>query len=254
VSEKRASLVIDPRFRGPDDSGNGGYVCGLVAIPAGGDTGGAAITVTLRVPPPLATALEVASNDGHATLRQGDTVIAEAAAADLDMDPVEPVPAPLAEAAQGDYPGLDLHPFPHCFVCGTDREPGDGLGLRPGRLADGTGRTACTWSPDATLAGAAGRVGAEIVWAALDCPGGWSAEIEGRPMVLGRMTARVADVPAIGEACVVMGRLLGTEGRKTWTASTVYGADGRELGRAHSTWITITRTAPSGPVGPHRGP
>jgi hypothetical protein len=36
-----------------------------------------------------------------------------------------------------------------------------------------------------------------------------------------------------------MGQLLGWEGRKTWTASTVYGTDGRELGRAHATWISI---------------
>jgi hypothetical protein len=79
-----------------------------------------------------------------------------------------------------------------------------------------------------------------VVWAALDCPGGWTAEIEGRPMVLGRMTALVAALPTPGEECIVMGRLLGTEGRKTWTASTVYGAGGRELGRSHATWISIT--------------
>jgi hypothetical protein len=36
-----------------------------------------------------------------------------------------------------------------------------------------------------------------------------------------------------------MGLLLGTEGRKTWTSTTAYGADGRELGRAHSTWIML---------------
>lgn len=236
----QARIVVDPRYCGPDDSGNGGYVCGLVATSAGGGAGGVAMTVTLRVPPPLATALDVDSHDGHATLRQGTTVIAEAAPADIDVEPVRPVPAPRAEAAETDYPGLDSHPFPRCFVCGTDREPGDGLRLRPGRLADGTGRTACTWTPDATLAGASGAVPAALVWAALDCPGGWSAEVEGRPMVLGRMTARVAAVPAVGETCVVMGRLLGGEGRKTWTASTVYGGDGRELGRAHATWIGVT--------------
>ena len=59
-------------------------------------------------------------------------------------------------------------------------------------------------------------------------------------MVLGRMTARVVALPEVGERCVVMGRLLGSEGRKVWTASTAYGADGRELGRAHATWITLT--------------
>jgi hypothetical protein len=59
-------------------------------------------------------------------------------------------------------------------------------------------------------------------------------------MVLGRMTARVFALPEGGEECVVMGRLLGADGRKTWTATSAYGADGRELGRAHSTWLSIT--------------
>ena len=36
------------------------------------------------------------------------------------------------------------------------------------------------------------------------------------------------------------GLLIGYEGRKTWTATTAYGADGRELGRASATWIAIT--------------
>lgn len=238
--DERATITIDPRFCGPDDSGNGGYVCGLVAGELDGGPGGPAVAVTLRVPPPLATPLELTRGNAGATLRHGDTLVAEAAQVELDVAPVAPVSAARAEAAEADYPGLHTHPFPRCFVCGPARDRGDGLALRPGRLADGSGRTACTWTPDPTLADDRGTVPAELVWAALDCPGGWSAEIEGRPMVLGRMTARIADLPAVGERCVVMGRLLGGEGRKTWTASTVYGADGRELGRAHATWIAIT--------------
>jgi len=93
------------------------------------------------------------------------------------------------------------------------------------------------------LADSAGLVATEFVWAALDCPGAWSAEMEGRPMVLGRMAARVDSVPSAGEECVVMGQLLGGEGRKTWTATTAYGADGRLLGLAHQTWITLPAPA-----------
>jgi hypothetical protein len=150
----------------------------------------------------------------------------------LDVAPVTPVGAAAAKEASRHYPGFAKHPFPQCFVCGPDRDPGDALRLFPGRLGDG--RTACVWSVTDEFAGRP-----ELVWAALDCPGGWSAEIEGRPMVLGRMTALVAALPEGGEECVVMGQLLGWEGRKTWTASTVYGTDGRELGRAHATWISI---------------
>lgn len=227
------TVTIDRRYRGPSDSGNGGYVCGRLAEHAGAVVGGSGAVVTLRNPPPLDTTLAVvADGDGTVRLLRGDTLVAEAARSRLEVDAVPPVEVEQARDASQHYPGFTVHPFPECFVCGPQREPGDGLRLFPGRLGDG--RTACVWevAPDV-----AGRP--EVVWAALDCPGGWSAEIEGRPMVLGRLTAAVAALPEAGETCVAMGRLLGAEGRKTWTASTVYGSDGRELGRAHATWITL---------------
>jgi hypothetical protein len=228
------TLQVDRRFRGPSDSGNGGYVCGLVAARTGASVGGSAAVVTLRRPPPLDTAMSVvAAGDGEVVLLHGDLTVAEGALSALDVDPVPPIAVGAARTASASYPGLVLHPFPECFVCGPARSPGDGLRLFPGRLGDG--RTACTWTVSAELSGRP-----ELVWAALDCPGGWTAEIEGRPMVLGRMTARVEALPDTGEECVVMGLLLGGEGRKTWTATTAYGADGRQLGRTHATWLTLS--------------
>jgi hypothetical protein len=180
--------------------------------------------------------MSVVARGGDVLLQQGDVTVAEGALSSLAVDPVPPVDEATARTASASYPGLVRHPFPECFVCGPARSPGDGLRLFPGRLGDG--RTACTWTVAADWAGRP-----EFVWAALDCPGGWSAEIEGRPMVLGRMTARMQALPSSGEECVVMGLLLGAKGRKTWTATTAYGADGRELGRAHATWLTIPRPA-----------
>ena len=78
-----------------------------------------------------------------------------------------------------------------------------------------------------------------MVWAALDCPGGWTLDIVGRPAVLGRITAQVDALPRVGEPCVVMGRLLRRSGRKGFSATTVYDGDGRVLGRAESVWIEI---------------
>lgn len=229
------TVTVLPRFRGPADSGNGGYVSGVLAGRAGAVVGGSAAVATLRLPPPLGTPLAVvADGDGGVRLMNGDAMVAEAARSRLDVEPVVPVDADRAREAAETFPGLRSHPFPECFVCGPDRDPGDALRLFPGRLGDG--RTACIWTVTDEFADRP-----ELVWAALDCPGGWSAEIEGRPMVLGRLTAAVADLPESGEECVVMGRLLGAEGRKTWTTSTVYGADGRELGRAQATWISISR-------------
>lgn len=231
------ALRVDRRFRGPSESGNGGYVGGLVAARVGASVGGSAVAVMLRSPPPLDTAMTVTTEGGGVRVMHRDVTVAEGARTSLTVGAVPPVAVATARAASANYPGLSQHPFPECFVCGPARAAGDGLRLFPGRLGDG--RTACTWTVAADLAERP-----ELVWAALDCPGGWSAGIEGRPMVLGRMAARVTALPTAGEECVVMGLLLGGEGRKTWTATTAYGADGRELGRAHATWLTIPANQP----------
>jgi hypothetical protein len=52
------SIIIDKRYCGPPNSGNGGYVCGRLAqhIPGGAE-------VTLRAPPPLEKSLDVVAMD-----------------------------------------------------------------------------------------------------------------------------------------------------------------------------------------------
>lgn len=230
------TLTVHSRFRGPAESGNGGYVAGRLATHLGGELSAGPVTVTLHSPPPLDVPLDVLSDENGAALRDGETIVAAAAVGDESLlDVVPAVPVDEARAAMGSFPGLTNHPFPECFVCGPQRRQGDGMRLFPGRLGDG--RTACVWDVTAELIDTVGT--AVVVWAALDCPSGWSAPIEGRPMVLGRMTAQVDGVPDDGESCVVMGRYLDNEGRKTWTRSTVHGQDGRILGRAHATWIAL---------------
>jgi hypothetical protein len=77
------------------------------------------------------------------------------------------------------------------------------------------------------------------VWAALDCIGGWAGDMEGRRMVLGRMTARVDRLPTAGRPHVVVGGARGPEGRKTFTASTLYDEEGQIVGSAEHTWIAV---------------
>jgi len=48
------TMTIPRRFRGPPNSGNGGYVCGMLARHITG-----AAEVALRAPPPLETGLSV---------------------------------------------------------------------------------------------------------------------------------------------------------------------------------------------------
>lgn len=242
-------LSVSARFNGPPESGNGGYVAGLLS----GRLKGGCATVTLRQPPPLERALQVtgASADSTPTpgpglaLYDGDALVAEVAAADEALveafEPVDPVSFELAaESSAAFFPGWGPeHPYPTCFVCGTERAEGDGLRLFPGLLPQRPGTTACPWVPDASLArDEDSYVRPEFVWAALDCPGGWTALATREPvLLLGRMTARIDALPYVGDRCVLMGRLLGQDGRKLRTATTLYDGDGRVAAHAEAVWI-----------------
>jgi len=227
---ERAGIRIERRFRGPVGSGNGGWTAGRLAVEYASAVGHVgAVQVTLRSPPPLDRELTLRRDEGGLSLLDGEVLVAHAVAGKAP-EPVEPVDLATARAAEQAYPGSQDHPFPECFVCGPDRSPGDGMRLTPGRTGDGS--TACTWTPQEAFDPA-------YVWSALDCPGAWTSDIAGRPMVLGRITALVDAVPETGRAHVVVGRHLGTTGRKTRTACSVYDPDGRVVGRAEHVWIAI---------------
>jgi hypothetical protein len=147
-------------------------------------------------------------------------------------DEALPTPVTWAEAvtASAAYRGFVSHPFPTCFVCGPERAPGDGMRLFPGPVGDG--RTATPWEvPD--------DVSPELIWAALDCPGGWAVPLEERPYVLGRMDGRVAAVPAPGDRCVVIGQMTAEDGRKAFVRTALYGPDGTALAWSGATWIAL---------------
>jgi hypothetical protein len=236
-------LTIPRRYCGPPESGNGGWVSGALAAHVLTTPAAPAVSVRLASPPPLDRPLRVvvgpaADDTGPAVqLLDGDRLVASAVAVpEPEPTDLRPATARQAWAAEERYEGLADHPFPTCVVCGTDREPGDALCLRPGPLDDGTGRYACTWQvPD--------DVDATLVWAALDCPGGWSAGVAGRPMVLGTMTAVVHAVPEPGTTTVVTARQTGAQGRRHWSASALHSADGELVARAEAVWIAVDPAA-----------
>jgi hypothetical protein len=236
-------LIIPARFNGPPGSANGGLTAGRLAAAV---TVNVPVRVTLLAPPPLDVALQLRAVDERVGAFVDDIEVARAERTDEVGDPVAPVAFPEAVMAAARYAGLAAHPFPTCFVCGPARPDRDGLEVFAGPV--GPGRTAAPFVPrpehtaDVHHSGIGTHIGLDLVWAALDCPGGWATELPARPAVLGRMTAMVFDVPAVGEHCVVVGQLDGREGRKAFTRTTAYGADGRELGRAASVWIEIARS------------
>lgn len=230
------TVHIARRFCGPPQSGNGGYVCGLL-----GRALGTTATVRLLSPPPLEVALQLAQ-DEHGVLRlvEGERAIAQAMPATLDL---QAPPAPTlaqAEAASARFVGRHSHPFPGCFVCGPERDEGDGLRLFPGRV-DGIDMVAAPWTPAANLADERGELNTEFVWSALDCTGffAFAPLPDGAPALLGELTARIDAPVRAGQPHVVAGWQLGAEGRKRWAGSVIYDAGGTVLAVARATWIVM---------------
>ncbi|MCK7594060.1 PaaI family thioesterase [Pseudomarimonas salicorniae] len=228
-------LHIDSRFCGPPRSGNGGYSCGLL----GREIDGAA-TVRLLKPPPLDRPLQLRREGLQLRLVDGDTVIAQGGGALLEIEAPEAPDAASCREAAKHYVGFREHPFPTCFVCGPQRDEGDGLRIFPGRI-DGRDLVAAPWTPAQNLGDAQGRVRPEFLWSALDCTGffAFAPLPDGAPALLGELTARIDDPPKVGEPCIAAGWQLGSEGRKRFAGSAVYGSDGRVLALARATWIVM---------------
>lgn len=223
-------INIDARFNGPPGSGNGGYVCGRLARHIAGPS-----QVTLRAPPPLNTPLTLTEKEGRLALHYGETLLAEAAPAALDL---EAPPAPSfaeAQAAQARYPGARDHRYATCFVCGPGRT--DGLHLYTGPV-EGAAMVACTWTPGADLGDEDGVLRPEFIHAALDCPSYWALPHAGQPALLARMTASIdAPPPRVGAPLIVAAWALGSDGRKHRGASALYTADSARIARAEALWI-----------------
>jgi hypothetical protein len=137
-----------------------------------------------------------------------NTLVAEARIVEEAPAPVQPVSMARAHHGMARYACLGFHPFPNCFTCGPAREEGDGLRIFPGPVSEGV--VASVWIPHPSLTDELGTIPQPIVWAALDCPGGWSAITKDRPMVPARMTTWVESVPTVGEPHIVVGSCVGT--------------------------------------------
>ena len=216
-------VLFSYRFRGPLTSANGGYACGRLAAFVDADE----VEVTLRLPPPLERPLVVESDDGVVRLLDGDALVAEARPAPVDVQPPAPVSVHDAEEARERHVRDSSPDFRECYVCGV-RE--DGLEIRVGPVA---GREPLHASPIVLL-----ERTAELVWAAIDCPGAYAVGAEGRgEVVLGRMTARVSRVPERGEQCIVVSWPLGEDGRKLFAGTALFAVNGELLALARQTWI-----------------
>jgi hypothetical protein len=221
-------VVISRRYRGPPDSANGGYACGILAKRVQGDA-----RVRLMVPPPLDVPMSIReSSVGQFELTNDAQLVAAGTAADCNAQIPDAVSYDVAARAAGNFSWHREHPFPTCFVCGPQRQHGDGLCIFPGRVADHQ-VVAAPWIPDASVCDDAGRVHFE-------CPS-WFGLLEFEPDatfgLLGQLTARVARSPRMDERCVVIGWSRGRAGRKLHGSAALYTSDGELLGNSEAVWI-----------------
>jgi hypothetical protein len=227
------SITIGRRYRGPRASANGGYAAGVLARALGAD----AAEVTLRLPPPLDTPLQLQRAGEELRLLDGAALVAEARPADPELAvPAAPSAGDVAGAAGPPAAGWGTEEFGECFSCGV-RPDGDGLSIHPRPLGS---LVAATW--------VAAEVTPEVVWAAIDCSGAYAVSGPGRgEPLLARMTARVERLPAEGERCVVIGWPLGEDGRKLHAGTALVAADGTTLAVSRQLWI-LPREGGTGPA------
>lgn len=183
--------------------------------------------------------------------------------------PAEPLDWLPADQPEESFAGFRRHPFPSCFVCGTDRA--DGMRLFPVPAPGRPDTVVAGWTPAPELADGSGLVRPEFVWAALDCPGGWSAmpvasagsagpagpsgsvqlagsvELSGsvqpaeRPetLVLSRLAVRLLGRPRQGRPHVVVGRLDRRAGRMAWARTALFDEHRTVLATGQALWISV---------------
>ncbi|MFP3915531.1 MAG: hypothetical protein ACLFWM_11700 [Actinomycetota bacterium] len=219
----RRVVAVDERFAGPPGMANGGYISGLV-------TAGTSSQVVLHRPVPLSRTLIVSRTADGNILTDGEgrlLTAVERPPVETDLDFVEA--HEVAAAPPVDY--LDRHPFPRCFVCGTDRAQGDGMVIHPRRV--GETMAAVFTPPDEGEA----TVPVEYLTAALDCPAGWAVYGPGEIGVLGTFEVEVTDKALAREPLVVVARGIHREGRRRYAESAVFSSGGGIIGAARSIWI-----------------
>lgn len=234
-------VVIARRFRGPPDTANGGYACGVIGCRVHG-----VARVRLNVPPPLETPMVIRQPDPDtAELLLNGASVGKAQATDLHWDSPAPVEYDQAVGASRTFPWYKGHPFSSCFVCGPERMEGEGLRIFPGAVPERP-IVAAPWTPADSVCDAAGLVQQEIVWAALDCPswfGILAFEAGVRYALLGELTARIISRPRQDGRCVIVGWASGRDGRKLHGGTAIYDEAGVLLATSTATWVEL-RDAP----------
>jgi hypothetical protein len=144
----------------------------------------------------------------------------------------------IAEQSSAGFLGRQGHPFPTCFACGPERV--DGLGLAPGPVPGRADTVACRWRPADTTDDARNEVvRAEVVWSALDCPGGWTVDPRARPTVLSWLSAELIGPVWTNRDYVVVARRDTGHGRTSVNHTALYDSTGALAATARAVWTAV---------------
>lgn len=237
MTARSDEVEIHRRFRGPPTSGNGGYVAGVVAEWIDGPA-----RVDLLAPIPLEIPLHRRRDDAEVMLFDVARNYARAQPLDepLGFEPPEPPSEEELEAAAMSFPGPSGHPIPGCFVCGTERGPGDGLCVYPGESPHRDVAVAA-WIPEDELADQHGHVGQRYIWAVLDCPS-YFGLCDPRPLaLLARLSGSIERPVMPGERLTITGWELSREGRKHHSATVIHDEAGQVVAMARALWVEVDR-------------
>jgi hypothetical protein len=236
------AITVAPAFQGIPGVAHGGYLAGLLAQRFPGSQ-----QVMFRRPPPIGTPLTIEENGSGVGLHdpEGRTVMLTRPATDVRTD--LPVRTVEQVAGSAPHPGYARHPYPGCFMCGTERP--DGLQLRVASIGDGL--TAGVWRPAGPLLPDRAAVPAEFVWAAIDCLTAWAfadhwADPGWWPALTGRMAVTMDGEVRRERDHVVLARVVGRDGRRITVQAVVADAEGNPRARAEATWVVVP-AAPGDP-------
>jgi hypothetical protein len=243
------TVIIPERFKGPPQSGNGGYVSGAFAaflppIP------NRCPEITLRSPIPLDTLMQIEPlNDqetGEVRVMHEQTLIAECRMIASPFETLAIPPCPDPRRIQAALPHSlafkqNINPLlpnqqgfhPICFCCGAEHETG--LRVFPAPLEEG--HVGALWATEDAW-GVRGKMPEAFLWTALDCPAQFAYMNQSiKTGLMGRMTAEILSVPAAGQTLIVSAWTIAIEGKKHFAGSAIFDLDQTLLARAITVWI-----------------
>ncbi|MGO4614210.1 hypothetical protein AB4305_09125 [Nocardia sp. 2YAB30] len=236
------AFAVPKHVRGYPGVAFGGYIAGLLAAASSG----AEIRVDFRRKIAVDTPIVLTTDDsGGATLTDLDgTVLAEASASVVTITP--PAAPSSAEAAAATATADVLRKLSHCYGCGAACASGRGLRLSPWAVP-AHDMVIAAWTPDPALGGPDGRIPTEIVWSALDCPGGWAAMAlrDLRPgAVTAALTATQFEPVFAGITYLSYAWPISQNGRKHTVGVALATTDGTLCALAEALWLEPRQSAP----------